>query len=86
MLSIIFRGVCISDMVPFYLGKFFRQSGASDDIQSKVCTLNCHFIWIHFLYVSVGNALYDIIVRGWQREGNGDYPCGTKIWKSCWFW
>ena len=30
------RGVCISDMIPFYLGKLFRQSGASDDVYSKV--------------------------------------------------
>lgn len=30
------RGVCLSDMIPFYLGKLFRQSGASDDVCSKV--------------------------------------------------
>lgn len=35
------RGVCISDMVPFYLGKLFRNSGASDDVCSKVCS------WLH---------------------------------------
>ncbi|XP_059594008.1 uncharacterized protein LOC100261941 isoform X5 [Vitis vinifera] len=29
-------GVCISDMVPFYLGKAFRQTGASDDVCSKL--------------------------------------------------
>ncbi|KAG5398194.1 hypothetical protein IGI04_020008 [Brassica rapa subsp. trilocularis] len=29
-------GVCISDMIPFYLGKLFRQSGASDDVCSKL--------------------------------------------------
>ncbi|KAK6163742.1 hypothetical protein DH2020_000606 [Rehmannia glutinosa] len=32
----VYWGVCISDMIPFYLGKFFRQSGASDDICSKL--------------------------------------------------
>ncbi|XP_042514496.1 uncharacterized protein LOC122089100 isoform X2 [Macadamia integrifolia] len=32
----VYWGVCISDMVPFYLGKLFRKSGASDDICSKV--------------------------------------------------
>lgn len=31
-----FRGVCISDLIPFYLGKLFRQSGASDDVCSRV--------------------------------------------------
>lgn len=31
-----FRGVCISDLIPFYLGKLFRKSRASDDILSKV--------------------------------------------------
>ena len=30
------RGVCISDMIPFYLGKFFRQTRASEDISNKV--------------------------------------------------
>ncbi|KAH6784940.1 transmembrane protein [Perilla frutescens var. hirtella] len=32
----VYWGVCISDMIPFYLGKFFRQSRASDDIRSKL--------------------------------------------------
>lgn len=32
----VYWGVCISDMVPFYMGKLFRQSGASDDICSKL--------------------------------------------------
>ncbi|XP_010685008.2 uncharacterized protein LOC104899508 [Beta vulgaris subsp. vulgaris] len=32
----VYWGVCISDMIPFYLGKLFRQSGASDDLYSKV--------------------------------------------------
>ncbi|XP_030933827.1 uncharacterized protein LOC115959529 isoform X3 [Quercus lobata] len=31
-----FRGVCISDLIPFYLGKLFRQSGASDDVCSRL--------------------------------------------------
>ncbi|KAL6511123.1 hypothetical protein OROGR_022247 [Orobanche gracilis] len=30
------EGVCISDMIPFYIGKIFGQSGASDDICSKL--------------------------------------------------
>ncbi|KAH9728822.1 transmembrane protein [Citrus sinensis] len=29
-------GVCISDMIPFYLGKLFTKSGASDDVCSKL--------------------------------------------------
>ncbi|KAL6567101.1 hypothetical protein OROMI_015505 [Orobanche minor] len=35
-LNIWVEGVCISDMIPFYIGKFFGQSGASDDICSKL--------------------------------------------------
>lgn len=31
-----FRGVCISDLIPFYLGKLFRQSRVSDDVLTKV--------------------------------------------------
>ncbi|KAL0436155.1 UNVERIFIED_CONTAM: hypothetical protein Sradi_0323400 [Sesamum radiatum] len=32
----VYWGVCISDMIPFYLGKIFKQSGASNDIWSKL--------------------------------------------------
>lgn len=32
----VYWGVCISDMIPFYLGKWFRKSGASDDFYSKL--------------------------------------------------
>ncbi|KAK2990070.1 hypothetical protein RJ640_025433, partial [Escallonia rubra] len=32
----VYWGVCISDMVPFYLGKLFRRSGVSDDACSKL--------------------------------------------------
>ncbi|XP_066329687.1 uncharacterized protein [Miscanthus floridulus] len=32
----IYWGVCISDMIPFYLGKLFRQTRASEDISSKI--------------------------------------------------
>ncbi|XP_072970883.1 uncharacterized protein [Typha angustifolia] len=32
----VYWGVCISDMVPFYLGKLFRQTKASQDILTKV--------------------------------------------------
>ncbi|XP_017969456.1 PREDICTED: uncharacterized protein LOC18612781 [Theobroma cacao] len=32
----VYWGVCISDMIPFYFGKLFRQSGASDDVCSKL--------------------------------------------------
>ncbi|KAJ0244713.1 Transmembrane protein [Hirschfeldia incana] len=34
--SWVYWGVCISDMIPFYLGKLFRESGASDDVCSKM--------------------------------------------------
>ncbi|XP_021763461.1 uncharacterized protein LOC110728126 [Chenopodium quinoa] len=32
----VYWGVCISDMIPFYIGKLFKQSGASDDLCSKL--------------------------------------------------
>ncbi|XP_047081124.1 uncharacterized protein LOC124691886 [Lolium rigidum] len=32
----VYWGVCISDMVPFYLGKLFRKTKASEDIYSKL--------------------------------------------------
>ncbi|KAK9281065.1 hypothetical protein L1049_003958 [Liquidambar formosana] len=32
----VYWGVCISDMVPFYLGKLFSQTKASDDVCSKL--------------------------------------------------
>ncbi|XP_039008706.1 uncharacterized protein LOC120136817 isoform X2 [Hibiscus syriacus] len=32
----VYWGVCISDMIPFYLGMLFRQTGASDDVCSKL--------------------------------------------------
>uniref|UniRef100_A0A803KPY3 Uncharacterized protein n=1 Tax=Chenopodium quinoa TaxID=63459 RepID=A0A803KPY3_CHEQI len=32
----VYWGVCISDMIPFYVGKLFKQSGASDDLCSKL--------------------------------------------------
>ncbi|KAG5567293.1 hypothetical protein RHGRI_002751 [Rhododendron griersonianum] len=32
----VYWGVCLSDMIPFYLGKLFKQSGASDDVCSKL--------------------------------------------------
>ncbi|KAM7271946.1 hypothetical protein ACFE04_031160 [Oxalis oulophora] len=32
----VYCGVCISDMIPFYIGKFFRQSGATGDVCTKL--------------------------------------------------
>nr|XP_043620701.1 uncharacterized protein LOC122592518 [Erigeron canadensis] len=32
----VYWGVCISDMIPFYLGRLFKKSGASDDVCSKL--------------------------------------------------
>ncbi|XP_028773635.1 uncharacterized protein LOC114730690 isoform X1 [Neltuma alba] len=32
----VYWGVCISDMVPFYLGKLFRRSGVSDDVSTRL--------------------------------------------------
>ncbi|KAL2239205.1 UNVERIFIED_CONTAM: hypothetical protein Sindi_0561700 [Sesamum indicum] len=51
----VYWGVCISDMIPFYLGKFFKQSGASNDIWSKL---------------GVGKEKAMDITRTVQRYGN----------------
>lgn len=51
----VYWGVCISDMIPFYLGKIFRQSRASDDICSKL---------------GVGEEKAKEITRTVQRYGN----------------
>ncbi|WJX81725.1 hypothetical protein P8452_64572 [Trifolium repens] len=32
----VYWGVCISDLIPFYLGKLFRQSGGSADVTSRL--------------------------------------------------
>ncbi|KAG9152505.1 hypothetical protein Leryth_016423 [Lithospermum erythrorhizon] len=32
----VYWGVCISDMIPFYIGKLFKRSGASEDVCSKL--------------------------------------------------
>ncbi|XP_004514281.1 uncharacterized protein [Cicer arietinum] len=32
----VYWGVCISDMIPFYLGKLFRKTGASADVTSRL--------------------------------------------------
>ncbi|MBA0825848.1 hypothetical protein Goarm_010762 [Gossypium armourianum] len=53
-----FRGVCISDMIPFYLGKLFRESGASDDVCSKVC------------FLGIGEEKVSQIRRAVQKYGN----------------
>ncbi|KAM4070626.1 hypothetical protein ACB094_12G179200 [Castanea mollissima] len=39
----VYWGVCISDLIPFYLGKLFRQSGASDDVCSRGISPECFF-------------------------------------------
>lgn len=51
----VYWGVCLSDMIPFYVGKFFRQSGASDDVCSKL---------------GVGKEKLMNITRAVQRYGN----------------
>ncbi|KAJ4847594.1 hypothetical protein Tsubulata_013913 [Turnera subulata] len=51
----VYWGVCISDMVPFYLGKLFKQSGASDDICSKL---------------GIGEEKVSSITRTVQKYGN----------------
>ncbi|KAJ8436087.1 hypothetical protein Cgig2_011909 [Carnegiea gigantea] len=51
----VYWGVCISDMVPFYLGKLFRQTGASEDLCSKL---------------GIGKEKLMNITRAVQRYGN----------------
>ncbi|KAJ0796591.1 putative SNARE associated golgi family protein [Helianthus annuus] len=51
----VYWGVCISDMIPFYLGRLFKKSGASDDVYSK-------------LGISKGKAVS--LTRTVQRYGN----------------
>ncbi|KAL2932933.1 hypothetical protein RDABS01_016052 [Bienertia sinuspersici] len=51
----VYGGVCISDMIPFYLGKLFRQTGASDDMCSKL---------------GVGKEKAVNLTRAIQRYGN----------------
>lgn len=56
-------------MIPFYLGKVFRQSGASNDICSKVGTAEIRFfIIINFIIIVVVvliiiNFLYVFVVH-----------------------
>lgn len=96
----IVRGVCISDMIPFYIGKIFRKSGATDDISSKVCSagyFDLHKFCMHIMltYLHILLYIYDCffiyvprgtVVRDWQRESNGHYTHSKKIWESCWIW
>ncbi|XP_055813023.1 uncharacterized protein LOC129882659 isoform X2 [Solanum dulcamara] len=51
----VYWGVCISDMIPFYLGKLFKQSGASDDVCSKL---------------GIGNQKARDITNAVQKYGN----------------
>ncbi|KAL6217725.1 hypothetical protein ACLB2K_010942 [Fragaria x ananassa] len=51
----VYWGVCISDLIPFYLGKLFRQSRASDDVLSKL---------------GIGKEKALSITRAVQRYGN----------------
>ncbi|KAI3408948.1 uncharacterized protein J3R85_019962 [Psidium guajava] len=51
----VYWGVCISDMIPFYLGKLFRKTGASDDVCAKV---------------GIGKEKVENITRIVQKYGN----------------
>ncbi|TVU02019.1 hypothetical protein EJB05_52554 [Eragrostis curvula] len=50
-----YRGVCLSDMIPFCLGKLFRQTGASENISIKI---------------GIGKEQALSITRGVQKHGN----------------
>ncbi|XP_020082455.1 uncharacterized protein LOC109706063 isoform X3 [Ananas comosus] len=39
----VYWGVCISDMIPFYLGRAFRQTKASENLLSKGISADCFF-------------------------------------------
>uniref|UniRef100_M1BHT9 Uncharacterized protein n=1 Tax=Solanum tuberosum TaxID=4113 RepID=M1BHT9_SOLTU len=52
----VYWGVCISDMIPFYLGKLFKQSGASDDVCSKGSEIRRQEI-LQTLYKNMGISL-----------------------------
>ncbi|KAK3152342.1 hypothetical protein QOZ80_2BG0157630 [Eleusine coracana subsp. coracana] len=51
----IYWGVCISDMIPFFLGKLFRKTGVSADIGNKI---------------GIGKEKVQSITRGVQKYGN----------------
>ncbi|KAG0462612.1 hypothetical protein HPP92_021088 [Vanilla planifolia] len=51
----VYWGVCISDMIPFYLGRLFRQTKTSEDICSKI---------------NIGKAKAVQITRAVQKHGN----------------
>lgn len=51
----VYWGVCISDMIPFYLGKLFRQTRASDDVCAKL---------------GIGKEKVENITRIVQKYGN----------------
>ncbi|TVU00031.1 hypothetical protein EJB05_54524 [Eragrostis curvula] len=51
----VYWGVCLSDMIPFCLGKLFRQTGASENISSKI---------------GIGKEQALSITRGVQKHGN----------------
>ncbi|KAL5562104.1 hypothetical protein UlMin_031851 [Ulmus minor] len=54
-ISWVYWGVCISDLIPFYLGKLFSRSGASDDVCSKL---------------GIGKDKALSIIRAVQKYGN----------------
>ncbi|XP_058206932.1 uncharacterized protein LOC131320282 isoform X2 [Rhododendron vialii] len=70
----VYWGVCLSDMIPFYLGKLFKQSGASDDVCSKL---------------GIGKEKVMEITRVVQRYGNlAGFGCFSRIllcWSLLWW-
>ncbi|CAL1361629.1 unnamed protein product [Linum trigynum] len=51
----VYWGVCISDMVPFYLGKLFNNTGASNDIRAKIGISEEKFLSITGIVQKYGN-------------------------------
>lgn len=55
LVNFISRGVCISDMIPYYLGRMFRKTKASEDICTKVCGRCFMFYGSYFLNITASH-------------------------------
>jgi hypothetical protein len=82
------RGVCISDMIPFYLGKLFRQSGVSGDISSKVRSRDLsqltHLIFNLYharpFFCKIMHVITVVILdRNWQGESSRHITWSRKV-------
>lgn len=65
-------------MIPFYLGKLFTKSGASDDVCSKVCSV--HFVLtdssvlMHLqILTSLDRLVYQIVISAFPKVVTCNY-------------